>query len=115
MDKQKERLASVSSLHIVNLDTIDCHELVLTILRVLKTCGGTGPGLHCEHSLAPLVESHQVTQPEHWDGDEETYQDGHQSGPLQHSETIQTTNCTISALSDSAVDTIVNVYTSETG
>ena len=84
MNKQHQRLALVSRLYIVKLDSIDCHELVFSQLWILETGWRTDSGLDREDSSSSLVQSHEVANKEDWDGDEQPNDDCYDSCPLYH-------------------------------
>ena len=50
--------------------------------RIHETGRGAGPGLHTQQGAAPLEESDRHPDEEDRDGDEEPYEDGHQSEHL---------------------------------
>ena len=84
MYEEYERFAGVPGLHVVYLDPVDPHDLVLAVLGVQEAGGGRGPGLHPEQG-AP---SHQQLQGEPYeeqgDGDDQPHQEGRYPQPLDH-------------------------------
>ena len=84
MQEEDERFADVSRLHVVNLDAVDCGVLVLSILGVQQAGRGGGSLLYMEQLAPSLKKSDCIPNEEHWDGNEESNNDGEDSSPFHH-------------------------------
>ena len=95
VNKNDERLLDVSGLNIVKLHTVDCHVLVLAILRVQQAGGWAWSRLNMEHGPTSLVKPHHVSKKEHRNGNDKANDDRQYSCPFYHLRThLLTGDCT---------------------
>ena len=76
MKEKHQRLANISRLDIMDLDSIDCHILVFSILGVQQAGGGAGSLLYMEQFSSSLKQSDCISYEEHRDGNEEANKEG---------------------------------------